>query len=49
MQHCHDRLAGFKRPRHVVVVDQLPKTATGKIKRTAVREWTHERAPGAVA
>jgi acyl-coenzyme A synthetase/AMP-(fatty) acid ligase len=47
-QHCSDRLAGFKRPREVVVVDQLPKTAMGKIKRSAVREWAHG-APVAVA
>jgi benzoate-CoA ligase len=47
-QHCSDRLAGFKRPRAVVVVDQLPKTAMGKIKRSAVREWAHG-APVAVA
>ncbi|MBD0283422.1 MAG: AMP-binding protein, partial [Thermoleophilaceae bacterium] len=47
-QHCSDHLAGFKRPREVVVVDQLPKTATGKIKRSAVREWAHG-APVAVA
>ena len=37
-QHCRDRLAAFKRPRRVLVVDDLPKTATGKIKRFELRD-----------
>lgn len=37
-QHCRDRMAGFKRPRRILVVDGLPKTATGKIKRFALRD-----------
>jgi benzoate-CoA ligase len=37
-EHCRGRLAGFKRPRRVLVVDELPKTATGKIQRNVVRE-----------
>jgi len=36
--HCRARVASFKRPREIVVVDTLPKTATGKIKRYALRE-----------
>jgi benzoate-CoA ligase family protein len=36
--HCRDRMAAFKRPRRVLVVDTLPKTATGKIQRFALRE-----------
>ncbi|MGH9209688.1 MAG: benzoate-CoA ligase family protein [Acidimicrobiales bacterium] len=36
--HCRDRMAAFKRPRRVVVVDELPKTPTGKIRRFALRE-----------
>ncbi|MGP3965159.1 benzoate-CoA ligase family protein [Nonomuraea sp. 3N208] len=35
---CRDGLASFKRPREVLVVDQLPKTATGKIQRVVVRQ-----------
>jgi benzoate-CoA ligase len=35
--HCRARMAAFKRPRTVVVVDDLPKTATGKIQRYALR------------
>jgi benzoate-CoA ligase family protein len=37
LEFCRIRLAGFKRPREVLVVDELPKTATGKIQRTKVR------------
>jgi benzoate-CoA ligase family protein len=37
-QHCRARMPAFKRPRQVIVVDQLPKTATGKIKRFELRE-----------
>jgi acyl-coenzyme A synthetase/AMP-(fatty) acid ligase len=36
--HCRDRMAAFKRPRRVLIVDSLPKTATGKIQRFALRE-----------
>jgi fatty-acyl-CoA synthase len=32
-----DRLAGFKIPRHVRFVDELPKTATGKIRKPDLR------------
>ncbi|MBA9002679.1 benzoate-CoA ligase family protein [Thermomonospora cellulosilytica] len=40
--HCRERLAAFKRPRQVVVVDELPKTATGKLRRFAIRELARE-------
>jgi acyl-coenzyme A synthetase/AMP-(fatty) acid ligase len=35
---CREGLAAFKRPRAVLVVDALPKTATGKMQRYRVRE-----------
>ncbi|WP_411267379.1 AMP-binding enzyme [Actinoplanes sp. KI2] len=35
---CRDGLAAFKRPRQVVFVGELPKTATGKMQRYRVRE-----------
>ncbi len=34
---CRDGLAHFKAPRQVVLVDDLPKTATGKLQRFKVR------------
>ncbi|MEV1172907.1 benzoate-CoA ligase family protein [Nonomuraea sp. NPDC049784] len=35
---CRDGLASFKRPREVLVLDELPKTATGKIQRVVIRQ-----------
>jgi benzoate-CoA ligase family protein len=35
---CRQALAAYKRPRRVVEVEELPKTATGKLKRHLVRE-----------
>ncbi len=34
---CRTRLAGYKRPRRFEMVEQLPKTATGKIQRYKLR------------
>ena len=34
---CRQRMAAFKRPRRVLVVETLPKTATGKIQRYRLR------------
>lgn len=36
--HCRSRIAAFKRPRVVVFVEELPKTATGKVQRYQLRE-----------
>ncbi|WP_406448181.1 FadD3 family acyl-CoA ligase [Streptomyces sp. NBC_00876] len=35
--HCRDRLANFKVPREVVVLAALPRNATGKVDKTALR------------
>jgi len=35
---CRDRLAPFKLPRHVVVVDHLPKTESGKVRKNEIRD-----------
>ncbi len=37
-RHCRSRMAAFKRPRELHVVAELPKTATGKIRRFQLRE-----------
>ena len=36
--HCRSRMAAFKRPRRIEIVAELPKTATGKIRRFALRD-----------
>jgi long-chain acyl-CoA synthetase len=35
--HCKERMAAYKYPRSVVLVDELPKTVTGKILRRELR------------
>jgi len=36
--HCHERLAGFKRPRRYVFVDALPRNALGKVEKRRLSE-----------
>jgi acyl-CoA synthetase (AMP-forming)/AMP-acid ligase II len=38
IDYCRQRLAGYKCPRRVVFVDDLPRNATGKIVRRGVRD-----------
>ena len=40
--HVRDRLAGFKVPDEVEILDELPKTSTGKVQKFVLREgnWT---------
>ena len=37
IDHCVERIAAYKRPRWIEFVDELPKTATGKIQRYRLR------------
>jgi long-chain acyl-CoA synthetase len=41
LQHCAERLARFKRPAEVRLLDTLPQGATGKIKKGALRQLIH--------
>jgi acyl-CoA synthetase (AMP-forming)/AMP-acid ligase II len=36
--HCRQSLAGYKCPKRVEFVDQLPRTATGKLQKFKLRE-----------
>jgi len=47
-QHCRDSraLASFKRPRHIVFVNEIPKTASGKILRRLLREGCYVEVHG---
>ena len=42
-QFVRSRLAEYKRPRWVEFIDELPKTATGKVQRYKLRERARER------
>jgi benzoate-CoA ligase family protein len=37
IEHCKQAMAAYKRPRWIEFVDELPKTATGKIQRVKLR------------
>jgi fatty-acyl-CoA synthase len=41
--HARSRLAGFKKPRHVLFVDALPVNASGKVVKPELREWAASR------
>ena len=38
IEHCKKQLADFKVPKKIVIVEKIPRTATGKIQRRAVAE-----------
>jgi acyl-coenzyme A synthetase/AMP-(fatty) acid ligase len=48
LARCRSELAGYKRPRRLLVVDTLPKTATGKVIRADLRREAAQalREPG---
>lgn len=41
--HVRAHLAGFKRPRHVLFVDELPMTSNGKIAKSVLRETVRQQ------
>ena len=40
---CREELAGYKKPREVVFVDDLPRNALGKVRKHRIREDSSER------
>ncbi|MGH8668020.1 MAG: class I adenylate-forming enzyme family protein [Burkholderiales bacterium] len=38
IEHCRARLAGYKKPRHVVFVDALPRNSLGKVIKSELRK-----------
>jgi O-succinylbenzoic acid--CoA ligase len=36
--YCSERLAGYKRPRTVVSVDEIPRTPSGTVEKDAARD-----------
>jgi long-chain acyl-CoA synthetase len=43
---CRERMAAYKCPREIEFVDELPKTASGKILRRELRDGEETSAPG---
>jgi acyl-CoA synthetase (AMP-forming)/AMP-acid ligase II len=36
--YCRDKMAGYKKPKHVFFVTELPRTVTGKMQRKELKE-----------
>ena len=39
LRHCHKHLPRFKMPGHVRLVDTLPRTPSGKLRRKELKDW----------
>ena len=42
IEHCRGHLPGFKVPKRVVVLDELPRTASGKVERAPLESRAHD-------
>ena len=42
IEHCRARLPGFKVPKRVVALDELPRTASGKVRRASLESRAHD-------
>ncbi len=42
IEFCQGKFASFKLPRHVLFIDEFPMTASGKIRKVALREQARE-------
>ncbi len=40
-EHCHRQVADYKVPRQIVLVDELPTTASGKVAKATLRAQHH--------
>ena len=38
LEHCRARLAGYKKPRDIVFVEELPRTSNNKVSREQLRQ-----------
>ena len=43
IEFCRARLAGYKKPRSVDFVDELPKNAAGKIDKASLKRYYKEK------
>jgi acyl-CoA synthetase (AMP-forming)/AMP-acid ligase II len=42
-RHCKQHLAGYKVPREIHIVSEIPLTASGKIHKARLREWVNAK------
>lgn len=42
LEHCRAMLAGYKKPRHIFFVDELPRTSNTKVSREQLRQRFHQ-------
>jgi long-chain acyl-CoA synthetase len=47
VEHCRRRLAGFKQPHRIEVVEDFPRGATGRVQKGRLRAMARGRPPGA--
>lgn len=38
IEYCRERMAGYKKPKNVFIIDEVPRSATGKLERGALRD-----------
>ncbi|MFM0337324.1 class I adenylate-forming enzyme family protein [Paraburkholderia fungorum] len=43
IEHTKERIAGYKKPRHVFFIDTLPRSSLGKVLKAQLRELARER------
>jgi acyl-CoA synthetase (AMP-forming)/AMP-acid ligase II len=43
IEHCRTRIASYKKPRHIRIVDALPRNTTGKVAKHLLRELPEGR------
>ena len=46
VEHCRGLLPGFKVPKRVVVLDELPRTSSGKVERAPLESRAHDLRQG---
>jgi acyl-CoA synthetase (AMP-forming)/AMP-acid ligase II len=44
IEYCRERMAGYKKPKHVFFVERMPRSATGKLERKGLKELAEKMA-----
>ncbi len=42
IEYCRDKMAGYKKPKHVLFIQELPRSASGKLERKDLKELAHK-------